>query len=410
MKLALLATVLCLPPGAMGPRGDADRPASVGSVVSDTYPLRVHWTADGYEDRALVALAAAELAWQVQVDELGFEAPVLPDAFDGPELDIYLAELAPWEGWAWAPDQTDAVVGDGLMSAPAYVAIDRDVPDEWLAPYVVHEFNHVLQYATDMAEESLTVWEATAVAAQEWTLGPEGLWDADVADFQAVPWAPVLVGDSYVLDDSYGVYGFYEYGAALWVLALDEAYGDGAGSFGPALWAALAQEGWDDEPDVVDAVTELAGGDLADAMDAIARARWSADVRPTLAATVDSLPAEVEPLDDVLVLGQAFVLIDAGVALADVEAVVESDHATHLTWLEHGDAVALVVSDLGPDGWDGNDDAWVGGSLWIGLSGPGQAPPDRSDDACSCSSGGPGGGSLILALLTLGVVGRRRTC
>ena len=400
MNPVLLLPLACLASG-MAERGDAGRPVSLGSVVSDVYPIRVHWTADGYEDQAAAALEAAELAWQVQVEELGFRAPVLPDDIDGPELDIYMADLDPWEGWAWAPDQFDSTPGDGFMSAPAYVGIDRDLPDEWLASYVAHEFNHVLQYATDMAEESLNVWEATAVAAQWWTLGDEGLWDVDVPDFQAAPWAPVFHGDGY--EPGYDL-GYYEYGAGLWVLALDDAFGDGEGSFGPALWDALAQEGWEDEPDVVDAVTELAGGDIGDAMHAIALARWAADVRPIVAATVDELPAFVEPDDDPLVLGQAFVRVTADISAADLEVAVVSEHDTRVTVIEDGAALVVVISNLGPPGWDGNDDAWLGGGLGVGLAGPGQEPPTDSGDGCSCSSGGDrrAGALLLFALLVAG--------
>ncbi len=373
-------------------RGD-ERPAADDSIVSETYPIRVHYS-EGWEVRAAAALEAAETAWAVQVDQLGFAPPVLPDDAAGPELDIYLAELAPWEGWAWAPDQTDTDPTDGRSAAPAYVAFDRDVPVDWLAPYVVHEFNHVLQYAYDFNEAAITPWEATAVAAQKWTLGDvASYWDADVGDFQAVPWAPVLVGDSYELLDRYGIDGYYEYGAGLWMVALDEAFGDGHGSIGPALWEATAQEGDVNEPDFVDAVAE-ATGSLADAMDAIAEARhaWG------------DLLFE----DRLMIGGQAF--------LRDV-AVEEVDAPSVSSVVAIGDDVA--VSWLGPGGWDGDDDPWVEGTVDL-------REEDEDDDldstgnpafvgvdeqaACACSSSGPGGAFLGLYLALSAARRRHSRC
>lgn len=407
-------------------RGD-DRPVSLGSHTSDLYPLRVHWTLDGHQDRAATVLEAAELAWQVQVDELGFAAPVLPDAQDGPELDIYLADLAPWEGWAWAPLQEDFTPGDGHMGAPAWIAFDRELPQEWLASYTVHEFNHVLQYATDFNEPSINFWEATAVAAQYWTLGDEGWWDADVADFQAHPWAPVLLGDGYVLQDDFGIDdSWFEYGAGLWVMALDAWLDDAGGATGPALWEAAANEGWSNEPDMVDAVVEVAGS-LGGALDEIAYRRWTwqglpgseswgPDERvPAVDLVAADLPLTVDPDPAPRITGQAFVVV-AGVGIDDLVVQVSSAAGlrSSLTLFEDGDAVVVALSNLGTDGWDGDDDPWVAGDQRILLSLRGQQPdPDGGDDdgdGCSCQAvdRSPGAGLSLLALAYLAIAAARR--
>ncbi|MCP4871793.1 MAG: hypothetical protein GY898_24060 [Proteobacteria bacterium] len=344
----------------------------------------------GYEAQATATLEAAETAWAVQVDQLGFTAPVLPDDAAGPDLDLYLAELDPWEDWAWAPDQEDHDPTGGRSAAAAYIAFDRDVPAEWLAPYVVHEFNHVLQYAYDVHEAAITPWEATAVAAQKWTLGDAAsLWDADVPDFQAVPWAPVLVGDSYALADRYGIDGFYEYGAGLWIVALDEEFGDGQGSIGPLLWEATAQEGSVNEPDFVDAVAEVAGG-LGPAMDAIARARiaWG------------DLPSNPGPP---MITGQGFFqngeAVDINAPDEEVSIVVEGG------W--------MAVSHLGPTGWDGDDDPWVELDYDLILDddvpiddGPGG---DSEEAACACATTDPASGWLLLPYLVLSAARRRHS-
>ncbi|MEZ4241172.1 MAG: hypothetical protein R3F59_34435, partial [Myxococcota bacterium] len=51
------------------------------SLVGETFPVRVWHEAHDPAAAALApaVLAAAELAWQVQVDEIGFRPPVLPD-------------------------------------------------------------------------------------------------------------------------------------------------------------------------------------------------------------------------------------------------------------------------------------------------------------------------------------------
>ena len=404
---------------------DDERPESVGSIVSAVWPIRVHWTADGYQDSAAIALEAAELAWQVQVDELGFAAPVLPDEADGPELDIYLADLGAWEGYAWAPNQVDHQAGDGRMGAPAYIGIDRDLPVDWLPSYVAHEFSHVLQYATDFNEASVNIWEATAVAAQQWTLGlTDGMWDVDVPDFQATPWAPVLLGDGYGLQDYWSVSdSYYEYGAAAWILALDAELGDGAGSIGPALWEAAAGEGPGNEPDVLDAVAELAGGSLADALDVIARRRWRGEglpgssdwddsFHPELldALSVDDLPLALEP--EVCVTGQSFVTISGLNDDVHLNADVRSDAAlgsSVIEWSEGGLRV-VAMSNLGPDGFDPDeDDAWEIGDQVLQLYLDGQAVPQPDGAGCSCQAGaGDGASGVAVLALFLAVAPLRR--
>ena len=415
--------IVCTPSSVLR---DDERPESSGSIVSADRPIRVHWTGHGYEDSAAIVLEAAELAWQVQVDELGFAAPVLPDEADGPELDIYLADLEAWEGWAWAPDQVDHEVGDGRMGAPAYIGIDRDLPADWLRSYTAHEFNHVLQYATDFNEASVNIWEATAVAAQHWTLGlAEGLWDLDVPDFQATPWAPVLLGDGYALQDYWSISdSFYEYGAAAWIMALDAEVGDGAGSFGPVLWQATAAEGPGNEPDVLDAVAELVGGSLADALDLIARRRWrgeglpgSADwddsFHPELldALEADDLPLALQP--EAAVTGQAFVTISGLAEDAPLNVGVQSEAGlgtSVVEWLD-GDLRVVAMSNLGPDGFDPDlHDAWESGDQVLQLYLDGQEVPELGGAGCSCEvvDRSPARAGL-LGLLLFGLALRRRS-
>jgi len=313
------------------------------------------------------------------------------------------------------------------MGAPAWIAFDRDLPEEWLASYTVHEFNHVLQYATDFTESTVNFWEATAVAAQHWTLGDEGLWDVDVPDFQAHPWAPTLVGDGYVLQDDFGIPdSWFEYGAGLWVLALDAWLDGDPGAVGPALWEAAANEGWGQEPDVVDAVEELSGS-LSAGLDAIARLRWTWEGLPgseawdgsyrvpSLDLDAADLPATVAPDPAPMITGQVFVTL-SGIGVDDLSAQVSSAAGlgSSLAVFEDGDGLVIALTNLGPDGWDGDDDPWQEGDQQLHLSvrggdpGPGPVVGDGDGDACSCDQAPGGGSGWLLALLYVATAAARR--
>lgn len=256
----LIALALCAMPSA-----HAARPASAGYADSDNHPIRCHWSQVGDEGICQDVLGYADIAWDVQVDHIGFRPPV-PDAGVGGSdaLDIYLtiAETGS-AGSAWVDCEAgdghcvDSDPNDGVAGTPAYVLIDARTED--LHHYTQHEFSHVLQYATDFDEQSIVLWESTAVSAEHWT---DPLWTtsaADLADFQATPWISTVLQDGYFLDDEYGIWSYYEYGSALWMRWLDVTHGDGTGMFAALMWEAAAQEGPGREPDVLDAWDELTG-------------------------------------------------------------------------------------------------------------------------------------------------------
>jgi len=374
------------------------RPDSVGFVASARHPLKVHYEDAADAAQAADALGFAELAWDVQVDALGFRAPQLPDGLlgddgGGPELDIYLASVGAWEGWAEPESWTDTVDGDAYASSPAFVVLDRGLPPEWLGPYVVHEFNHVLQIATDVGEGVLPLWEGVATAAQSWTLGGAGFWDEDVPSYQEAPWAPAITGDSETLWGGWEVGFAYEYGAALWVLHLDEVVGTGDGSVGPALWEAAAQGGDGDEPDGLDAFAALSGEDLGTALSRLARTRWLTGERWDARGLADAqtwgeemlVPVESELNTgragfDLAVHGQAFFLLDAS-GSDELHVSLQGGSAALAAFSQAGAAplfdvsqglnpqlfldpagheqIVLVVSNLGAAGFDGDDDPWV---------------------------------------------------
>ena len=245
------------------------RPHEFGHVNDPNRGTICHYNQEVDKEHCLELLGWVDEAWTIQVDGMGLVAPVSDGELGGSDaLDIYLSsEGTGGAGGAYvtcdagdADECVDAVQGDGRNGASAYIVIDPDTDPAQLRQYVHHEFQHVTQYATDFAEPSLSTWEGTAMAAERWTDPTAPLDPGPIADYQAAPWASAVLQDGYFLDGAYGFEdSWYEYGAATWLLWLDAQHGDGAGSVGPALWAALAQEGAVNEPDVLDAWDALLG-------------------------------------------------------------------------------------------------------------------------------------------------------
>ncbi len=221
---AALVALVALVTSLAGPV--AARPAGEFAWVDgDAEPLRCHWHRE--QDEALCAdvLIWAGEAWAGQVDGVGFIAPLPDDGRGGSDaLDIYLTTSAGGAGIAWVDcdanpigDCADADPDDGLAAATAYVVIDPRTDAADFRHFVHHEFNHVLQYGIDFAEVSLSLWEGTAVAAEHWTDPGWSTSTSDMADYQATPWASAVLQDGYFLDDEYGLWTWYEYGAVAWI-------------------------------------------------------------------------------------------------------------------------------------------------------------------------------------------------
>lgn len=456
----------------------ASRPPLPGatSLAGSAHPVRV-WYDPTHENSALIAplvIEAVERAWDIQVDTIGFREPVLPDLADGPEFDIYLVDYGPFAAFVSADSyDTDPLPGDGYNGASAFMVVDRELPDIAVPSYLSHEFNHVCQYATDFSEPTLPLWEATATSAQDWTVGDQGYWQYDVPSFQEVPNAPVLVGDSYTIYPLTNRGYTYEYGAAMWVMWLDEVFGDGAGAGGVALWEAAANEGLTMEPDVVDAFSEVTGLSLGDALNAFALARfltgedwdprglsdaqsWNErNAVPAYPFSGEDLPLSgFDPDFDAMITGQLFFDIDlqgglpSAAGMGDPWLRVSVASATGLqsgilvaTWgLEEpkdysatgasplveiplGTAgavevtrVMVALTNLGPEGWDGEEDPYVFGDQLLSvevfdrdtpetLPDPepvSEVEPEEEPKGCGCASA-PRSGPwwLVLAVVWL---------
>jgi hypothetical protein len=146
------------------------------------------------------------------------------------------------------------------MGTVAYVAIDENISEGWLPSYTAHEFNHVLQFATDFVEPTYPVWEGCATAAEDWCYDEDDTYMYAVHDYQDVPWASSILHDSYFLQNHGIPWSYYEYGAVVWIFYVDDFFGNGRGSGAADLWWACIQpDSIVNEPDVLDAFATVSG-------------------------------------------------------------------------------------------------------------------------------------------------------
>lgn len=360
------------------------RPNAVGYVDSAALPARCHWADEADASLCDIALAALEVAWPIQVNEMGFYPP-MPD--DDGLLDLYITEQWTGGGAYALGSYADEDTEDGRMGSHAYIALAPSIGPDLMASYVDHEFNHVLQYGTDFTENLLVLWEGTANIAA-WYVHPDvALDEFGMNDFQATPWAGLMT-DGYRLYDDYGLWSYYEYGAMLWNLYLEAGWG-GSGQASAALWALGAQDGWDNEPDMLDALDLLTGDWRAALLDfSAARVRVGTPAAPEWIAGLD---------DPSLALD-----IGAEVDWAELEAT----GAVDVTWPEppfQTGAVYVRVTGV-PDGTElsAQIDAEASSSvLWgMALVWEGGSAVSETDNLAWTAS--PEDGDIVLGIVNLG--------
>src|SRR5688572_7936609 len=82
------------------------------TLYSAVHPLVVWYDPDHANSAAIAAdvLATVEMSWDVQVDGIGFNAPVLPDLADGPEFDVFIVNWQPLAAFVVNDDWSDDVL------------------------------------------------------------------------------------------------------------------------------------------------------------------------------------------------------------------------------------------------------------------------------------------------------------
>ncbi len=220
------------PPFANGvPDLTRDRPASDGFVDSDLYPIRVHYLT-GNEDLVAPLMEAAELSWQFQIEDWGWDAPDDDGNLGGDQsIDFYLADTN-FGGYA-SPD--DYWSTGTQVRCSGHMVINRLMDANSIRITVPHEFNHLLQMWTDCIADP-QLFEASAVYAQDWPY-PEldSAWGFAAA-FQEGFYRPLDYYD-YAQPPQYGSFIFLQF--------LSERFGDGTPISTLELWQDATQGDWD---------------------------------------------------------------------------------------------------------------------------------------------------------------------
>ncbi len=249
-----------LPAQALATVGFGARPDVVDFADSTLHPVRVHRSAGALPEQAALVMQEADAAWALQVDGAGFDAPLADDdgSFvddDGGDgrLDIYLDALGPGIG-------AITISGGTASRRPVFISIDPQQVDEVVAVAVHHEFQHALQFAVD-ARESVMWFESNAVAWEVKGRPDVDAWLEVLPSFQVQPQAPIFTDSASFDPFSVVDAPTFEYGAAFFVLYLDEVKGAGDGRFLQSLWAGSAQAGEVNEPDWLDVLIDQTGDD-----------------------------------------------------------------------------------------------------------------------------------------------------
>ncbi|WP_370326317.1 MXAN_6640 family putative metalloprotease [Euzebya sp.] len=202
----------------------------------DTPHFRLHWTSetDDATTPQFVKLAAEvfEEVWDVQVDELGWPAPLPDDGLGGNDLvDVYFVDHGDGAyGYAAADLESVCRQCDG---AHGYLVLDNDYvgfapdPEGALRSTAAHEFSHLVQFGMAYYGEAWA-YEATAVWLERATFGDVDARTQYLVDFAAHPDLPLtdFGTDSGGFDRSYGAY--------VWNVWLADRFG-----------ASIVREAWE---------------------------------------------------------------------------------------------------------------------------------------------------------------------
>jgi hypothetical protein len=249
------------------------QPASVGHLDSASYPIRVHYPTEAHATVAATVLAEAELTWEAEVVQMGFEPPMTEDASGAAIVGLWIYLVAGSE-YAHGEPISD-IPGTPYTDCTTRVILPADLPASYLPIYVAHESNHAMQMAVDCVESPFA-YENTTVAVTTVLFPEESMWlTYFLPAFQVNP--HLGIDCTFFMDQTRR---YYHYGAALFQVFLDEWIGDGDGRLFPRFWRAARQVGsvtvsggspyssTPNEPDLLDgiaAVLEEEGSSLHEA-------------------------------------------------------------------------------------------------------------------------------------------------
>ncbi len=214
---------------------------------SATHPIRVSYSTTWDQSHAEWTLEAAEISWDVLIQQYGFWEPPIEPGTDRYRFYITstngsgAAYTAPYEENPATP-HTDYFT---------YIVVDPASNNQWnIAGTVAHELNHATQAAMDVLEPT-AFWENTATyimsrvfpEAMNYTMGT-------MSYFQEQPWRAL---DYMNIQNS----DLYEYGGGLFVWYLADTYApQEPPQFVAEIWQNCVQTGFSNEPDYFDAIED----------------------------------------------------------------------------------------------------------------------------------------------------------
>lgn len=208
----------------------------------------MHYPRLNNEAKALEMINLLEESWTVQVDTLGFSAPLDDQGDCGADgsYDVFI-----WPG-------IDGAFVSSIKNNPAtpfedtvtYMAIDirGAAGGALLDTFMAHEFNHALQASDDWTEDAQH-YEAGATFAEALVYPDEDDWFFEMRDFQNNPqWS--------LFYDDFGA-TWYTYAAAMYLHYLYDRYYPSDPAFYARVWRGMRSNVGDERPDYFDALREV---------------------------------------------------------------------------------------------------------------------------------------------------------
>ena len=215
------------------------------SSASNLRPLQVHYSQQVSEAKALEMITLLEESWTIQVENLGFTAPVSDLGACGPDGDF---DVFIWPGIDGAfVSSISGIPATPYNDVTSYMAFDPVGINggEFLNSFMAHEFNHAVQASDDWGEDALH-YEAGATFAETLVYPDDQDWFFEIEDFQDNPhWS--------LFYDDFGA-TWYTYAAAMYLHYLHERYFQGDPGFYARIWRATRSDVGADRPDYFDAL------------------------------------------------------------------------------------------------------------------------------------------------------------
>lgn len=344
-------------------------------------PLTVHFPRQDDEAKASEMITLLEESWTVQVDMVGFSAPLSDNGACGPDdsFDVFI-----WRSIDGAFVSSVATnPGTPYQDHSTYMAFDPSGINggEFLNSFMAHEFNHALQASDDWTEDPQH-YEAGATFAEALVDPDDDDWFFEMEDFQGNPqWS--------LFYDDVGA-TWYTYAAAMYLHYLYERHFVGDPGFYARIWRGTRSDVGDDRPDYIDALRTVLmterGVTLDDSIVEFSQWRWFVDQfddgahyargaewpYPVAFSEIDvtSLPS-TQLLDAMMYGANYFRITNNSAATVDINATISSTD-NDVTWrlldVGGGDVVAplrllpgeeiVLVAVLLPmeEVWSGNLD------------------------------------------------------